>query len=314
MGEAFAVVARVLPVIFLIILGHFLRRFSIISQKTIDDFKKLVVNLTLPALLFMAFADTAFEARNLLIVLAVFASCTVMLIAATLLRKPLGIDNRYWPSLFAGFETGMMGFSIFVAVYGAEEMYKLAIMDLGQVTFVFFVLVSVLKRVNGESSGVGKLILSFVKSPVIISIFLGIAAGLIDLPGILNANAAGGAIMETLNIIGSLTMPLICLAIGFELRIDKSNIVKPFLTAATRLLVLLGLAFVINQVIISGILDLDSTYEIALYTLFMLPPPFVLPIFMDGKKERDKQLILNTISIHIILTLVAFMGLILIYR
>ena len=177
MGEAFAVVARVLPVIFLIILGHFLRRFSIISQKTVDDFKKLVVNLTLPALLFMAFADTAFEARNLLIVLAVFASCTVMLIAATLLRKPLGIDNRYWPSLFAGFETGMMGFSIFVAVYGAEEMYKLAIMDLGQVTFVFFVLVSVLKRVNGESSGVGKLILSFVKSPVIISIFLGIAAG-----------------------------------------------------------------------------------------------------------------------------------------
>jgi hypothetical protein len=207
-----------------------------------------------------------------------------------------------------------MGFSIFVAVYGAEEMYKLAIMDLGQVTFVFFVLVSVLKRVNGESSGVGKLILSFVKSPVIISIFLGIAAGLIDLPGILSANAAGDAIMETLNIIGSLTMPLICLAIGFELRIDKNNIVKPFLTAATRLLVLLGLAFIINQVIISGILDLDSTYEIALYTLFMLPPPFVIPIFMDGKKEQDKQLILNTISIHIILTLVAFMGLILVYR
>jgi hypothetical protein len=187
-------------------------------------------------------------------------------------------------------------------------------MDLGQVTFVFFVLVSVLKRVNGESSGVGKLILSFVKSPVIISIFLGIAAGLIDLPGILSANAAGGAIMETLNIIGSLTMPLICLAVGFELRIDKHNIVKPFLTAATRLLVLLGLAFIINQVIISGILDLDSTYEIALYTLFMLPPPFVIPIFMDGKKEQDKQLILNTISIHIILTLVAFMGLILVYR
>ncbi len=53
MGEAFAVVARVLPVIFLIILGHFLRRFSIISQKTVDYFKKWS-NLTLPALLIRA--------------------------------------------------------------------------------------------------------------------------------------------------------------------------------------------------------------------------------------------------------------------
>ncbi|NLW11416.1 MAG: permease, partial [Clostridiaceae bacterium] len=185
MSEAFTIVAKVLPVIFLIILGHFLSRFSVISQKTVDDLKKLVVNLTLPALLFMAFADTAFEPKYLLIVLAVFASCAVMLLLAGVLRKPLKIDNPYWPSLYAGFETGMMGYSIFVAVYGAAEMYKLAIMDLGQVTFVFFVLVSVLRRVNGETAGAVSLIKSFLKSPVILSIIFGIIAGLIGLPALL---------------------------------------------------------------------------------------------------------------------------------
>lgn len=314
MSEALTIVARVLPVIFLIILGHILKRFSIIGQKTIDDLKKMVVNITLPASLFLAFADTAFQPKYLLIVLAVFASCTIMLLLAGVIRKPLNIKNEYWPSLFAGFETGMMGYSIYVAVYGAGEMYKLAIMDLGQVTFVFFVLVSVLRRINGESIGVSGLIKTFLKSPVILSILFGIIAGLIGLPSLLAINAAGSAVLETLSIIGSLTMPLICMVIGYELKLDRANLFKPFFTALSRILVLLAIAFVINKLLITGLLNLDKSFEIALYTLFMLPPPFVIPIYMSGKNEQDKQLILNTISMHIILTLIAFMGLILIYK
>ena len=134
------------------------------------------------------------------------------------------------------------------------------------------------------------------------------------MPGLLASNAGGQAIIETLVLIGSLTMPLICMVIGYELRIDRTDLVRPFFTALSRILVLLGLAFVINKLLIAGLLGLDRTYEIALFTLFMLPPPFVIPIYMSGRKAQDKQLILNTISMHIILTLVAFMGLILIYK
>ena len=314
MSEAIIIISKVLPVILLILLGHFLRRFKVVKQETIDDIKKLVVNLTLPALLFSAFANTAFEARYLLIVIAVFFSCAILLLITSFLRKPLGINNAYWPSLYSGFETGMMGYSIFVAVYGAAEMYKLAIMDIGQVTFVFFILVSVLKRTNGENTNFKQLIFSFIKSPVIISIILGIAAGLIGLSVMMQGNAGAEAIVETLNLIGGLTMPLICLAIGFELRVDIRRIKEPLLTALSRITILLIIAFVINKTIISNLLDLDSSYEIALYTLFLLPPPFVIPIYMAGKKETDKQMVLNTISIHIILTLVAFMGLIVLIK
>ncbi|NLW11196.1 MAG: hypothetical protein GX028_04175, partial [Clostridiaceae bacterium] len=171
-----------------------------------------------------------------------------------------------------------------------------------------------LRRVNGETAGAVSLIKSFLKSPVILSIIFGIIAGLIGLPALLEGNAGGGAVLETLDLIGSLTMPLICLVIGFELRIDKTDIARPFFTALSRIILLIGLAFVINKLLIAGLLGLDRTYEVALYTLFMLPPPFVIPIYMSGRKMQDKQLILNTISMHIILTLIAFMGLILIFK
>lgn len=314
MSEAFLIIAKVLPVILLILVGHLLRRFGVVKAAVIDGLKKIVVNLALPALLFLAFAEMDFEPRYLLIIAAVFATCLIMLVAATLLRRPLGIRNPYWPTLFSGFEMGMMGYSIFVAVYGAANMYKIAIMDLGQVTFVFFVLVSVLKRINGETASVRQLAASFLRSPVILSILLGILAGFANVVGWLRGNPAGDAMIETLTLLGGLTMPLICLVIGFELRVELKNLTRPLLTAFARILILIALAFVINTVLIDGLLNLDRTYQIALYTMFILPPPFVIPIFMNGKKEADKQQVLNTISIHIILSLIAFMALIVLVR
>jgi hypothetical protein len=40
----------------------------------------------------------------------------------------------------------MLGYAIFIAVYGMEEIDKLALIDLGQVLFVFFVLMALLMK------------------------------------------------------------------------------------------------------------------------------------------------------------------------
>ena len=105
---------------------------------------------------------------------------------------------------------------------------------------------------------------------------------------------------------------MICIVIGYELKINFKGIGKPFLTAVIRISLLLGIAYIINTFIIDRILHLDHTFKIALYTMFLLPPPFVIPIFMDERQEQSKQFILNTISVSIILSLIAYMILIII--
>ena len=104
---------------------------------------------------------------------------------------------------------------------------------------------------------------------------------------------------------------MICLVIGYELKLFQ-GIGKPLLTAVIRIALLLGLAFIINTFVIDRILNLDHTFKIALYTMFILPPSFAIPIFMDDREEQSKQFILNTISVGIILTLIAYMILIII--
>ncbi|MCX7709470.1 MAG: permease [Clostridia bacterium] len=312
MKDTVVIVSKVLPVILLIILGNVFRKSRFIRQSTIDELKKIIVNISLPALLFMAFAGTSFEGRYGLIFLSVFLVCGLMLLLGTIFKSFLNSNNRYLPSLFSGFETGMMGYSLFVAVYGAANMYKLALIDLGQVTFVFFILVTYLQKINGKSSTINQIVLSFLKSPVILAILSGILVGSLGLLDAVEAYPLSNSILETLKLLSNLTVPVICVVIGYELHIDPQNLGRPLLTALIRVLLLLGIAFLISELLIERIMHLDHTFKIALYTMFLLPPPFVIPIFMEAQEVENKRFILNTISIHIVLSLAAFLVLILV--
>lgn len=54
--EAFS---KVLPVLLLIGLGALLRRMRFLNEAAIGGFKQLVVNITLPAALFLSFAGAS---------------------------------------------------------------------------------------------------------------------------------------------------------------------------------------------------------------------------------------------------------------
>lgn len=313
MNNWLTVISKVLPVIWLLCLGNILSRTNFLTQKTINDLKKIVVNLSLPALLFMAFAETRLEQKYLYLVLVIFLTCVVMLFLGMFFKKIGKIENNYYPALFSGFETGMMGYSLFLTVYGAANMYQLALVDLGQVIFVFFVLVSYLGKLNGKTVSTKELALSFLKSPVIIAILSGIIVGATGITDIIKSFPLSNSFLETLQLLSTLTTSLICLAIGYELRIDLKKIGFPLRTALLRIGILLLSAYLINTLLVDGVFHLDRGFQIALYAMFLLPPPFVIPIFMEGKGESQKGLVLNTISVHIVLSIICFLGLIVLY-
>ena len=76
--------------------------------------------------------------------------------------------------------------------------------------------------------------------------------------------------------------------------------------ALLRMGILLGIAFLLNTFLIDKALHLDKSFQLAVYTMFLLPPPFVIPIYMGDTAERQKPMILNTISLHVLCSLAAF--------
>ena len=296
-------ILSVLPLILLFATGFLLQKLSFFKQSTIIDLKKIVANLALPALLFSAFVSLEFERKFLLVVVTMFVICLVMLFIGVGIRKLLKIESEYFPLLMAGFEMGMLGYALFLSIYGSENLSTFALVDLGQVLFVFFVLMGLLIQKKTGLRKKSELLKSFVSSPVIIAIIAGLAVSF--LKQVIDPNIFFNSINEFLNLTGSLTVPLIALVIGYELSIKKDGILLSLQTVIIRKVLLAVLAIVVNLLIIRSVLELPKIYEYAVFTMFMLPPPFVISIYMKQEDRANLSYVVNTLSLSTVVSVLA---------
>ncbi len=309
--EAFS---KVLPVILLFVLGAFLRKMRFLDESTVGGLKKLVVNITLPAVLFLAFAGVDLEARHFAIVGLVFAGCVLALLTGRLIGRPAGLPSPYLPTLMTGFEAGMMGYAIFAAVYGAANIFNFAVVDLGQVVFVFFVLVPFVQRLSTGAISFGQTLVGFLRTPVIVAIFLGIVFNRLGLEPILRAWPPTDAVFVTLELLGAVTTPLIALVIGYEVRLQRGALLKPAKAIALRLLFWAPAGLLVNALVVRPLFGADLILQAAVMTMFVLPPPFVIPLFMSKADQEERTFVVNTLSLASLVTLVAFTMITVAYR
>lgn len=308
--------SKVLPVILLFLLGALLRKTRFLAESTVGDLKKLIVNVTLPAVLFLAFAGVSLEARHLVIVGLVFTGCVMALLVGRLIGRPVGLPSAYFPALMTGFEAGMMGYAIFAAVYGAANIFNFAVVDLGQVTFVFFVLVPFVQRLTAGATSFGATLRGFVKTPVILAIFLGIVFNRLGLEPVLRGWPPTDAVFRTLELLGAVTTPLIGLVIGYEVRLQRGALGLPARTIALRLAFWVPAGLLLNALVIRPLFGADPLLQAAVMTMFILPPPFVIPLYMGrvSQDQDERTFVVNTLSLATLVTLVAFTVITVVYR
>lgn len=296
-------IVKVIPIIFLIFLGVILRKTESFTPKGINEFKKMVLDVSLPCLLFTAFSSIKINMKLAVIVVTIFTAYIVMLGLGYSFKSLLKIETPFFPFMFGGSETGMIGYALFISLFGNSNIDKLAVIDLGQVIFTFTVIMPVLKgRCKGKMD-IGDTLKTLIKSPVIIGVILGALTSL--LPEAVTKSVYYSPVNSIITYLGSVTVPLICIVIGYELKLTFNGIKLPLMTITLRLASLAVLGLLISNLILKGYLSLDSIYTKALITMFILPPPFVTPIFMGDDRE-NMQYVLTTISLNIMITLVLF--------
>jgi hypothetical protein len=205
------------------------------------------------------------------------------------------------PFLFTGFEAGMLGYALYTLLFGADAVSDFATVDLGQVLFVFTVYLSILK---GQKQGsVKQTIKGMVTSPVIISIAIGVILGATGLGSLISASPAGPIVLGIFDFIAAPTAAVILFVVGYELEFGQAKLklalsvvfMRIVMMAALGALVLLGL---------SAVIHVSETLKWAIILMFMLPPPFVLPIF--GRNEDESAFVSASLSISTLLSLAAF--------
>jgi hypothetical protein len=214
------------------------------------------------------------------------------------------------PNLMAGFEAGMLGYALFAAVFGAAELYRFAIVDIGQVLFVFFVLATVVTvRSSGQRPALAETVVAFVRNPVILAILAGIGGSMVGLDETLDSHPLGDSLLTTASLLAALTTPLIAIVLGYSTSLRPGSLHDPVRTLAVRLPIWAALGLAFSVIVIEGLLGLDRLFAAAVMTMAILPPPFVVPLYMARATRRpveddpEYDYTVNTLSLATLATL-----------
>lgn len=304
MEQTIQIINRVLPIIFIIFLGYGIRQKGFLTESTIDALRKIVVNLALPAVLFTSFLGIELKPAYFVLFGFTFLLCILLFFLGRFLKKQLGIRYTYFPYLVTGFEYGMLGISLFGGAYGLEKIGYIAVADLGHEIFIWFVFLPLLLIKRDGAQNPTEIIKSFLSAPVVIAILTSLLLNVLGTREALYRLPVTGALMTTLEFLGGLSIPLILIIVGYGIKINRNGLREALQVAIIRLAILIPLALIVNIYLIRSLLMLDPFFEAALFTLLILPPPFIVPLYAKSNlPSTEKAYINNVLAAHTVISI-----------
>ena len=302
MGNVIQICNTILPVILMLAIGMICRQKKLLSREGISALKSVVVNITLPAVMVNAFATMEYSGKNIILTLMMFGICLIAWILGKVIKNVFHMESRFIPFLTTGFEAGMLGYALFMLLYGSDSISDFASIDLGQVLFVF-TLYKILLGLDGQEKVSAKgLVKDMIQSPTVIAILAGVLLGATGLYDLLAGPGISSMIDACTNFVSAPTSAIILLTIGYDLVLDhipwaavgKVTVVRIAIMAALR--VLAGL--------IVRAVGLGDSLDQALNVMMILPPPYVLPVFADDEKQREY--VSSSLSVMTLITIIGF--------
>ena len=179
MERVVQIINQIFPILFLIALGFWLRRRGFLLETTVEELRKIVVNLGLPAVLFISFLSIEFESTYFFFFVFTFSICVVLLLIGICLQRVFNLRFMYFPYILTGFEYGMLGVSLFGGAFGLEKIGYIAVVDLGHEIFIWFVFLPLLLMKRDAVQHPTEIARSFISSPVVLAIIASIFSNFI---------------------------------------------------------------------------------------------------------------------------------------
>ncbi len=284
MNQTEEILRTILPVLVMLIIGMLCRKRGLITREGINALKNVVVNITLPAVLLGAFATTKYTFMDIVVPLLMFLICFAAWALGKAGAKVFRLSSRFVPFLTTGFEAGMLGYALFAMLYGSERTAEFARIDLGQVLFVFTLYKILLGFEGKESTDFKALIKEMILSPIIIAIAAGVLIGATGLYQALIPTGISGIFTACTDFVSAPTSAIILLTIGYDLVLGEIPWRETWKVVALRYGIMLFLGIVFISLL--NLLWPEAGLAQAVTVMFLLPPPFVLPVFADDEAQR----------------------------
>ena len=289
-------IQKTIVFLFFIFIG-FLLKVKFKSKEEITGIKKVILNLALPATIFIALLGINVELHLLILPLLALGLNLLLFFAMPLILPLMGIgkgtsEYRTAKLLVPSLAPGLSPFPFILEFLGDEYLAKAAMSDLGNKVFVLFFLYLVAMnwhyslQSNEKRNGGAKLkplIKAMVSEPV--NVFIG--AALVFLAFGVSMNSLPFFLSETLEKLSLIMTPLVLLFIGLAVKIKRKQFFQIFSLLCTRA----GLVLLISGIFVT-IAGIEARNEILLTMAFGLSACSFWPyahIAAVDSMEMDKK-------------------------
>ncbi|MEM1257071.1 MAG: permease [Bacteroidota bacterium] len=268
------------------------------SQQEVNGIKKIILNLALPATIFIALLGIKVEASLLLLPLMALLLNVLLFTVSPFLLPIVGVKKktpayRTARLLIPSLAPGLSCFPFVLEFLGEAYLAKAAMADLGNKVFVLLILYLIAmhwfyaRNQEMRTGGRAKLI-SLLKTLVTepVNLFIGLA--ILFLSFGINTQSLPFVISDTLSKLSLMMTPLVLLFIGLAVKIKK----KQFLQILSLLLMRAGLVFFITALFVA-ISGLQLQNDMLLMLSFGLSAcsfwPFAHLSLVDGLELEKKS-------------------------
>ena len=300
MDKILSAVQVVLPIFCAVFLGVFSRKKALFSQEEIQAFQRFVVKFCFPCLLFQSCltAELGPEALSGLVlpVLLLFTAIWGFRVG----RKWFPYHNI--PFVFCCKETGMLGIPLFMILFGADQAYRVGILDVTQAIVVFPV-IAILSAAPGTATSPKAVIREMFRSPLIIMSLIGLTMNLTGIWDVMQTLGIHGIVKDTFSYLSqpvSMIM-LFCVGYNFTLNADNRGEIFRVVAVHTIMFVVIGLLL---QLALFFFPNVDALTRWAMLLYMLLPTSFMVPSL--GRCEKDYNITSGVCSVLTAVTLVAF--------
>lgn len=278
-------------------LGALSSHLKLLSADEVNGMKKLVSSILLPFLVFSSLCTLKLDS-NTLMLMGLAMLFQVLLYGIGYLTTPfMGAYKKYHRFMIATSEPGMLGYALFMSLFGSENVGYITLLDAGQMLFFFCIVLPDLQR---TASGTREPIFRGVlKNTTLWALALGLLA---NLSGAYDAIMRTGfsEVMEScLNMATAPVSGLMLFVIGYGISIEKKIMLPVVKTMLVRLPANMLLSLGATAVLLLA--KVDTMYVWAFLVYGMLPSTFLATAYV---KEELLQKHLNTfLSVYTLLTL-----------
>ena len=298
----FLTVAQVVAPIFMaIFLGMTARRKNWLSPENVQGFQTFVMKIGLPCVVFNSCLTAQMGVESISSMALVLPCMLIATLWSFYARKKM-FPYHNLPQLFCAQETGMLGIPLFMILFGADQAYRVGILDLTQ-SVTAIPVIAILSADAGENPSPADIAKKVIVSPLLLMSLLGLTLNLTGVAAWLDKVGIGPVITETTTFLSTPISALMIFAVGYNFSLEKgsrSTIVKVsvihFAVFALFCLLIQGALFLIPNV------DALTRWAILLYCT--LPGSYLATGL--GRSKNDYVMASGVCSVLTVVSLLIF--------